>query len=129
MFRNPQVVLFSHDPERAAEFYARFGFREVFRTPSSGAPVHVDVELDGYRLGFSSLDSTRDDHYLDPVADGQRAAVIIWTDDVAAAYAQLTADGVVGLHPPRAWLDRLTIAWVEDPDAHPIQLVQEASPG
>jgi hypothetical protein len=27
---------------------------------------------------------------------------------------------------PSPWLGRLLIAWVEDPDGHPVQLVQEA---
>lgn len=30
----------------------------------------------------------RNDHGLDPVAEGQRAAVILWTDDTPAGYAR-----------------------------------------
>lgn len=126
-FRSPQVVLFSADPERAAAFYRALGFREVFRTPRDGAPIHVDVELDGYRIGFSSIASTRDDHDLDPVDSGQRAAVILWTDHVHAAYAEVTAAGATPLHPPAPWLDDLEIAWLADPDGHPLQLVQRVA--
>ena len=72
-FREPQVVLFSVDVPRAAAFCASLGFEEVFRTPVAGEPVHVDLALDGYRIGIASVDSTRDDHGLDPVATGQRA--------------------------------------------------------
>ncbi|MEU3454769.1 hypothetical protein ABZ671_14360 [Micromonospora sp. NPDC006766] len=68
--------------------------------------------------------STRDDHGLDPVPSGQRAAVVLWTDDTAAAYAALTADGAPALAAPHVWLDRLLIAWTADPDGNPIQLVQ-----
>lgn len=117
-------MLFSRDVERAAAFWARLGFRETFRVPEDGAPIHVDLELDGYRLGLASVDSTRDDHGLEPVDDGQRAAVVLWTDDVAAAYRELTAAGVPGLGEPHAWLGRLLIAWVLDPDGHPVQLAQ-----
>ena len=124
-FRAPQVVLFSADPARAAAFYARLGFREVFRTPAEGVPIHVDVELDGHRIGFASLASTRGDHGLDPVDHGQRAAVVIWCDDVATTYADLVADGVTGLRAPEPWLDRLLVAWLADPDGHPVQIVQE----
>ena len=124
MFRDPQIVLFSHDVERSAAFYRRLGFRETFRVPASGQPAHVDVKLDNYVIGIASLESTRDDHGLDPVGDGQRAAVVLWTDDTRAAYRALVDGGCPGLHAPRAWLDRLLIAWVADPDGHPVQIVQ-----
>jgi catechol 2,3-dioxygenase-like lactoylglutathione lyase family enzyme len=122
-FTTPEVILFSRDVERAAEFYKRFGFAETFRVPQEGPPIHVDLQLDGYKIGFASIDSAREDHGLDPVASGQRATITLWTGDVARAYRTLTADGVPGLAAPSVWLGRLLIAWVQDPDGHPIQLV------
>ena len=122
-FRTPQVVLLSEDVLRAAAFYTSLGFVEVFRTPSSGPPIHVDLVLDGYRIGIASGASTRDDHGLDPVTAGQRTAVVLWTDDVPAAYAELVAAGVPALHPPGPWLGSLVIAWLADPDGNPVQLV------
>ena len=123
-FRTPEVILFSSDVQRAADFYTALGFRETFRVPRDGEPIHVDLELDGYHIGFASVESSRHHHGLDPATDGQRGTVTLWTDDTAAAYAQLTARGIPGLAPPHVWLDRLLIAWVLDPDGHPIQLVQ-----
>lgn len=70
-------------------FYSALGFDEAFRTPSAGTPIHVDLVLDGYRAGLATETSTRDDHGLEPVADGQRAAVILWTDDVSAGFERL----------------------------------------
>ncbi|HSC49488.1 MAG TPA: VOC family protein [Gaiellaceae bacterium] len=125
-FRAPQVVLFSEDVERAAAFYSSLGFAETFRVPTTGEAIHVDLQLDGYTLGIASVGSTRDDHGLDPVPRGQRAAVILWTDDVPAAYEALTTGGAPALAAPHAWLDRLLIAWVADPDGNPVQLVQDA---
>jgi catechol 2,3-dioxygenase-like lactoylglutathione lyase family enzyme len=125
-FRAPQVILFSEDVERAVAFYSGLGFVETFRVPAEGEPIHVDLELDGYKLGVASVDSVRDDQGLDPVAHGQRAAVILWTDDVEAAFKELTAQGAPALAPPDEWLGRLRIAWIADPDGHPVQLVQEA---
>lgn len=125
IFKTPQVVLFSKDVERSTDFYKAVGFQEVFRTPTDGVPIHVDVELDGYRLGIASETSTRDDHGLDPVVDGQRAAVILWTDDTPAGYARLQALGAEPVRPPEPWLDRLLIAWVEDLDGHVVQVVQK----
>ncbi|MDG4841181.1 VOC family protein [Micromonospora sp. WMMD967] len=124
MFRSPQVILFSEDVSRAAGFYAGLGFTETFRVPTEGEPIYIDLVLDGYKIGIASVASTRDDHGLDPVPQGQRAAVILWTDDTAAAYAELTANGAPALVAPHRWLDRLLIAWVADPDGNPIQIVQ-----
>jgi catechol 2,3-dioxygenase-like lactoylglutathione lyase family enzyme len=125
MFRNPQLILFSDDLPRAIGFYTGLGFTEVFRVPRGGTPIHVDLELDGYRIGIASTASTRDDHGLDPIAAGQRAAVVLWTDDTHAAYAALVASGAPSLAPPHPWLGRLLIAWVADPDGNPVQVVQD----
>lgn len=125
MFRNPQIVLFSRDVERLADFYQGLGFTEKFRVPADGVPIHVDLELDGYLFGIASIDSTRDDHGLDPAVNGQRAAVVLWTDDTSSAYRSLVEQGSLGLQPPHVWLGRLLIAWVADPDGHPVQIVQE----
>ncbi len=124
LFSSPQVILFSADVERASAFYQALGFTEAFRVPPQGAPIHVDLELDGYRIGFASVESSRRDHGLDPAASGQRGTVTLWTDDTAAAYRTLVDNGVPSLSPPSRWLDRLIIAWVQDPDGHPIQIVQ-----
>lgn len=124
MFQNPQTVLFSADVARAAAFYAALGFEEAFRAPSEGEPIHVDLVLDGYRIGLASEASTRDDHGLAPVVAGQRAAVILWTDDVSAAYERLEELGATPVKAPSPWLDRLLIAWAEDLDGHLIQVVQ-----
>ena len=124
MFRTPEVILFSENLGRAVAFYSSLGFTETFRVPTEGEPIHVDLTLDGYKIGIASVASTRDDHGLDPVPNGQRAAVILWTDDTAAAFAELTAKGAPALAAPHEWLGRLLIAWISDPDGNPIQIVQ-----
>ena len=123
-FRDPQVVLFSAEVTRAVEFYSKLGFTETFRVPTQGEPIHVDLALDGYRLGIASVASTRDDHGLSPLSEGQRAAVVLWTDDTTAAFAEVVAAGATALAPPSEWLGRLLIAWIADPDGNPIQIVQ-----
>jgi catechol 2,3-dioxygenase-like lactoylglutathione lyase family enzyme len=127
-FTSPQIVLFSRDIERAVDFYKAVGFEEAFRTPTEGAPIHVDLVLDGYRIGLAAETSTRHDHGLDPVAEGQRAAVILWTNDTPAGYSRLQQLGAKPVKGPEPWLDRLLIAWVEDVDGHLIQVVQLAEP-
>lgn len=126
MFHTPQVVLFTKHIEAAGAFYRAVGFTEVFRTPAEGKPIHVDLELDGYRIGLATVRSAREDHWLEPVASGQRAVVVLWTDDVSAGFERLVELGAEPVHEPRPWLDRLLIAWLTDPDGHLIQLVQDA---
>jgi len=123
-FATPEVILFSSDVERACAFYRRLGFQETFRVPEHGAPIHVDLSLDGYKIGFASFASARQDHGLEPATARQRATITLWTDDTAHAYRTLTAAGIPGLAEPHTFLGRLLIAWVQDPDGHPIQLVQ-----
>jgi glyoxylase I family protein len=95
MFHSPHVILFSNDVSRAVSFFTGLGFTETFRVPSEGEPIHVDLVLDGYTIGIASVGSTREDHGLEPVPEGQRAAVILWTEDTRRAYAELTAQGVL----------------------------------
>ncbi|MDQ7879688.1 VOC family protein [Microbacterium sp. QXD-8] len=127
VFRTPQIVLFTRDIERATAFYSTAGFDEVFRTPATGTPIHVDLALDGYRIGLATEESTRGDHGLDPVVEGQRAAVVLWTDDTPAGYAHLIGLGATPVKPPEPWLETLLIAWVQDPDGHLIQVVQRTT--
>lgn len=129
MFHSPQIVLFSHDVERLARFYKTLGFSETFRVPTDSVPIHIDIELDGYKLGIASVESTRDDHGLDPVESGQRAVVVLWTDDTEAAYRRLVDEGCSPLNPPHTWLESLSIAWVADPDDYPVQVVQHLTSG
>ena len=124
MFRTPQVVLFTRRIEQTVAFYTAVGFHEVFRVPAEGQPTHVDLELDGYRLGFATAKSVREDHWLEPVTSGQRAAVVLWTDDAAADLQRLVELGAKRVHGPQPWLDDLLIAWATDPDGHLVQVVQ-----
>jgi hypothetical protein len=36
---------------RLVGFYEGLGFRETFRTPEEGTPIHVGVTLDGFTIG------------------------------------------------------------------------------
>jgi catechol 2,3-dioxygenase-like lactoylglutathione lyase family enzyme len=102
-FTAPQVILFSADVERASGFYRRLGFEETFRVPDDGPPIHVDVVLNEYKIGFASIASSREHHGLQPVAEGQRATVTLWTQDTREAYRSLTAAEVTGLAEPHVW--------------------------
>lgn len=52
-----------------------------------------------------------------------RAEVVLWTDDVDAAYAALVAAGAPSVSPPHDFLGFLRAAWVMDPDGNPVEIV------
>ncbi|MDG9677752.1 hypothetical protein [Micromonospora sp. DH14] len=47
MFRTPQVILFSEDVSRAAEFYTGLGFTETFRMPADSERRDGYTEAEG----------------------------------------------------------------------------------
>ena len=82
MFRDPQVNFYVHDVETSVRFYVDlFGFEETFRTPSSGAPEHVELRLGGLILGLASVESALGTHGLTTGGGNPRAEVCVWTDD------------------------------------------------
>lgn len=129
MFRSPAINVYSRDVMRLVAFYEGLGFRETFRTPKVGTPVHVELGLDGFTIGIASVDAAIADHGLKPELGGRPVEIVLWTDDTDGAYARLTAAGAPSLSPPHDFLSRLRVAWVADPDGNPIQLVQHRSSG
>jgi catechol 2,3-dioxygenase-like lactoylglutathione lyase family enzyme len=120
-----QTNLYSARVEETARFYERLGFTERFRTPSQGRAIHVELELDGFTLGVADVASAGRDHGLDVDAGGRGAEVCVWVDDTDAAYADLWAHGGTRMGEPHDWLETLRVAWVADPDGHPVELVQK----
>ena len=124
-FKAPMINLYSQDPSRAAAVYAALGFVETFRTPASGEPAHLELTLDGFRLGIATVEAARSDHGLDPKGEGRWIEVVLWTDDTDAAVRQLADRGAPVLSPAHDFLNgRLRSAWIADPDGNPVQLVQ-----
>jgi catechol 2,3-dioxygenase-like lactoylglutathione lyase family enzyme len=125
MFRSPQVNLYSRDLPTAVAFYTRLGFTETFRYPSTGDAEHVELTLGDFHLGIATLETAVENHGLSPNVGGRGMELVLWTDDVDAAFARLTTDGARPLSAPHDWLADLRLAWIADPDANPIQLVEK----
>jgi catechol 2,3-dioxygenase-like lactoylglutathione lyase family enzyme len=124
-FRSPMINLYSRDLARALSFYEDLGFVEAFRTPASGPPEHVEVDLNGFKLGIATVEAARG-HGLHPDGEGRWIEIVLWTDDTDGAVRMLTAKGTPLLAPAHDFLGgRLRSAWIADPDGNPIQLVQE----
>jgi catechol 2,3-dioxygenase-like lactoylglutathione lyase family enzyme len=127
MFTAPQVNIYAADVLRSVEFYRSLGFEESFRTPREGSPIHVELELDGFKIGIAAVTSAVADHglELDLGKPGRGMEIVLWTDDADAAFARLTAAGARALSEPHDWLGgSLRVAWVADPDSNPIELVE-----
>jgi catechol 2,3-dioxygenase-like lactoylglutathione lyase family enzyme len=132
VFQTPSINILSRDVVRLADFYERLGFRETYRTPKEGTPVHVEVTLDQFTIGISSVEVAISDHGLKPNLGGRPIAIVLWTDDTDRDYARLISEGVISLSPPhtfRANENELRTAWVEDPDGNPINLAHLLSKG
>jgi catechol 2,3-dioxygenase-like lactoylglutathione lyase family enzyme len=125
MFRSPLINIYSRDLAKAQSFYASLGFKETFRTPPTGNPIHVELQLDGFKLGIATIESAQQGHGLATGGEGRWIEVVLWTDDTDAAIERLTAAGAPVLSPAHDFLDgRLRAGWVADPDGNPIQIVQ-----
>lgn len=124
-FKSPMVNLYSRDLARAVSFYSDLGFVETFRTPTSGPPDHVELQLDGFKLGIATVEAAKE-HGLRPEGEGRWIEIVLWSDDTDAAVEALTVRGAPLLSAAHDFLDgRLRSAWVADPDGNPIQLVQQ----
>lgn len=125
LFRAPMVNLYSRDLSRSVRFYSEIGFRETFRTPDSGDPIHVELTLDGFTLGIAKIEAAREHHSLKVEAEGRWIEIVLWTDDTDTALKELRAKGAPVLTPAHDFLEgRLRAAWIADPDGNPIQIVQ-----
>jgi catechol 2,3-dioxygenase-like lactoylglutathione lyase family enzyme len=124
-FKDPMINLYSRDLAGAVAFYSELGFVEIFRTPASGEPVHIELTKDGFTLGIATLEAAKEQHGLQPGGEGRGIEIVLWTDDTDAALKALVAKGAPLLSPAHDFLDgELRSAWIADPDGNPIQLVQ-----
>ncbi len=129
-YTDPAINYYVEDVEKAVRFYTdHFGFVETFRTHQHGKPDHVEVRLGSLTLGLASKKSAQAMHGL-PLghdAGSPRAELVVWTENVDAAYADLIAKGIPSLSPPHDFLSTLRSAWVMDPDGNPIQIVSQVA--
>lgn len=130
MFESPQVNFYVRDVEESARFYRElFGFTETFRTPEHGPPAHAELQLGTFTLGLATMESLRDVHGITTAGSGPpRAEVVVWTDNVDLAYADLAARKVRTLSAPHDFAGSLRAAWVADPDGNPVQIVTRRRP-
>jgi len=124
MFASPLVNLYTRDLEAGLRFYRDLlGFAETFRTPAQGPPEHVELRLDGFTLALGTVEAARRVHGVKAAPGSPAMVLVVWTDDVDAAYDGLLAAGAPDvLAPHDAGNDNRT-ALVRDPDGNLVELV------
>lgn len=124
MFRTGFVNLYTADIEAGLRFYRDLlGFAETFRTPKEGTPEHVELTLNGFSIGLGTVEAAKRVHGVDPSPGSPAVVLVVWTDDVDAAFAQLTAAGVRALQPPHDTGNRNRNALLRDPDGNLVEIV------
>jgi lactoylglutathione lyase len=124
MFQSGLVNLYTRDIEAGIRFYRdMLGFTETFRTPRDGTPSHIELQLGGFIVGLGTVEAAKRVHGVDAVPGSPAMALVVWTDDVNAACAQLEAAGVPVLQPPHDTGNDNRSALLCDPDGNLVEIV------
>jgi lactoylglutathione lyase len=124
MFVTALVNLYTHDIEAGLRFYRHLlGFEETFRTPTEGIPEHVELRLGGFTVGLGTVEAARRVHGVDAAPGSPAMVLVVWTDDVDAAYGDLVAAGVPAVQPPHDTGNNNRNALLRDPDGNLVEIV------
>lgn len=126
MFVTGLVNLYTRDIEAGLRFYRDLlGFTETFRTPTEGIPEHVELKLDGFTVGLGTVKAAKRAHGVDAAPGSPAMALVVWCDDVDAAYRELVAAGVRALRPPHDTGNNNRNAQLRDPDGNLVEIVSK----
>lgn len=124
MFVDCLVNLYTNDIEAGLRFYRDLlGFRETFRAPADGPPEHVELRLNTFTIGLGTVAAARRVHGVDATPGTPAMVLVVWTDDVDAAYTTLVAAGVPAVQPPHDTGNDNRNALLRDPDGNLVELV------
>src|SRR5258708_16430247 len=124
MFETAFVNLYTTDIDAGLRFYRDFlGFDETFRTPTEGSPEHVELTPNGFGLGLGTVDAAKRVHGVDAAPGSPAMVLVVWTDDVDAAFEQLTSAGAPVVQPPHNTGNNNRNALLRDPDGNLVEIV------
>ena len=124
-FSAPMINVYTRDLSAALAFYVLLGFEETFRAPDPDAPDHVELRLDGVTVALSTVEAAERVHGL-PASPGSHGfQLVLWTDDVDTAYADLVAAGAQRHTPPHDTGNDNRNAAVRDPDGNLVEMVMK----
>lgn len=124
MFATGLVNLYTRDIEAGIRFYRDLlGFTETFRTPRDGVPEHIELQLGGFTVGLGTVEAAKRVHGVDAAPGSPAMVLVVWTDDVDVACADLAAAGVRVLQPPHDTGNSNRNALLSDPDGNLVEIV------
>jgi catechol 2,3-dioxygenase-like lactoylglutathione lyase family enzyme len=124
MYDNRFANLYTRDIEAGIHFYRDLlGFEETFRTPTVGVPEHVEFKLKGFGIGLGTVEAARRVHGVDTAPGSPAMVLVIWSDDVDRAFAELTAAGVPVVQEPHDTGNDNRNALLRDPDGNLVEIV------
>jgi lactoylglutathione lyase len=124
-FSAPMINVYTRDLSAALAFYGLLGFEETFRAPDPDDPDHVELRLDGVTVALSTVEAAERVHGL-PASPGSHGfQLVLWTDDVDTAYADLVAAGAQRHTPPHDTGNDNRNAAVRDPDGNLVEMVMK----
>lgn len=128
MFTDCLVNLYTRDIEAGLRFYRDLlGFTETFRTPTTGTPEHVELRLGGFIVGLGTVEAARRVHGVEATPGTPAMVLVVWTDDVDAAHANLAAAGVPVVQPPHDTGNSNRNALLRDPDGNLVEIVSKVA--
>ena len=124
MFASALVNLYTADIDAGFRFYRDLlRFEETFRTPTEGTPEHVELVLNGFALGLGTVEAAQRVHGVDASPGSPAMVLVVGTDDVEAAFKQLTSAGAPVVQPPHNTGNNNRNALLRDPDGNLVEIV------
>src|SRR5215472_13803592 len=122
------VNLYTRDIEAGLRFYRDLlGFTETFRTPLEGVPEHVEFRLGGFTVGLGTVEAAMRVHGVAAEPGSPAMVLVVWTDDVDKAHAELAAAGMPVIQAPHDTGNNNRNALLRDPDGNLVEIVAKAS--
>lgn len=128
MFNTAMVNLYTHDLWAGLPFYRDLpGFTETFRAPADGVTEHVELRLNEFTIGFGTVEAAKSVHGVDASPGSPAMVLVVWADDIDAAFERLVAAGVPTVRSPHDAGNSNRNALLRDPDGNLVEIVSKIS--
>ena len=85
----------------------------------------MELTLNGFNLGLGTVEAAKRVHGVDASPGSPAIVVVVWTDDVDEAFAQLVSAGTPIVQPPHNTGNNNRNALLRDPDGTLVEVVSK----